>query len=497
MRKILIANRGEIAVRVIRTCRDMGIETVAVYSEVDRDALHVIRADEAHAIGPAEPGASYLNIDRLLRVAERSGAEGVHPGYGFLAENADFSQAVLDAGLVWIGPTPQTIRDMGDKITARETATAAGVPPVPGATLTGNLERDVAVAERVGFPLMVKASGGGGGKGMRIVEEVSELRSAIDRAANEAEKAFGDSTVYVERAIRGARHVEVQVVGDGRGKVAVLGERDCSIQRRHQKLVEESACTALTPAARRQLWEKASALASRVCYAGAGTVEFLLDSKGETWFLEMNTRIQVEHPVTELVTGVDLVRQQISIAAGEPLSLDPYPRAIRGHAIECRIGAEDPIHGFLPAAGVIERLQEPGGPGVRIDSGVYPGFRVGLHYDPLLAKLIVWGRDRDHAVRRMARAIDEYRIYGVSTTLPFHRFVMQDEVFRAGHATTAFVQERMWQDSLDPAHDLALAAGLAAVLYRQERDHALEFRPQQRQNAESGWWLAREAWRQR
>ncbi len=489
MKKILVANRGEIAVRVIRTCRDMGIGTVAVYSDVDRDSLHVIRADEAYAIGPAEPSASYLNIGRILRAAQRSGATAVHPGYGFLAENADFAQAVQDAGLVWIGPDPKTIRDMGDKITARETAFEAGVAPVPGATLTGDLDRDVAIAERVGFPLMVKASGGGGGKGMRIVEGAAELRSAIERASNEAAKAFGDSTVYVERAIRNARHVEVQVVGDGHGQVAVLGERDCSIQRRHQKLVEESACTALTPESRRELWSKAAALAKQVCYAGAGTVEFLLDQSGETWFLEMNTRIQVEHPVTELVTGVDLVRQQIAIAFGEPLQLNPYPRSIRGHAIECRIGAEDPTHGFLPAAGVIERLQEPGGPGVRIDSGVYPGFRVGLHYDPLLAKLIVWGRDRDHAVRRMARAIDEYRIYGVSTTLPFHRFVMRDEVFLAGDANTSFIQERMGHDSLDPAHDLALAAGLAAVLYRQEQAHALEFRPRRERKAESAWWL--------
>ena len=497
MQKLLIANRGEIAVRIIRTCRDMGVRTVAVFSDVDRDSLHVLRADEVQAIGPAEPRASYLNFDALLGAARASGADAIHPGYGFLAENADFAQAVLDEGLTWVGPEPQTIRDMGDKITARATATAAGALPVPGAELSGDLDKDLDVARQVGFPIMVKASGGGGGKGMRIVEEESEFAAAIQRAANEAGKAFGNSTVYIERAIIGARHVEVQVVGDGRGRVAVLGERDCSIQRRHQKLVEESACVVLSAESRRALWDKAAALAQVVCYSGAGTVEFLLDPSGDTWFLEMNTRIQVEHPVTEAVTGVDLVLEQIRVARGEAMDLPLRPDTIHGHAIECRIGAEDPLNGFLPAAGTIERLQEPGGPGVRIDSGIYPGFQIGLNYDPLLAKLVVWGRDRDHAVRRMARAIDEYRIYGVATTLPFHRFVMQDPVFRAGQATTDFIQERMVPGSMDPAPDLALAASLASVLYRFESGQANQFKPAAPRSGNDAWWSRRACWRQR
>ncbi len=498
MQRILIANRGEIAVRIMRTCREMGIETVAVYSDVDRDSLHVIRADQSHQIGPADPRSSYLDIGRILDAARRSGADAIHPGYGFLAENADFARAVADAGLIWVGPDPESIERMGDKLAARACAIDAGVPPVPGAELGGDLDADLEAARGVGYPLMVKAAGGGGGKGMRVVEREEELGAALERAAAEAGKAFGNAEIYVERAVVGARHVEVQLVGDGRGRVAVLGERDCSIQRRHQKLVEESCCVALDAASRHRLWDRAAALAEKVRYAGAGTVEFLLDSSGETWFLEMNTRIQVEHPVTELVTGTDLVREQIGTARGEALALPDRPAEIRGHAIECRICAEDPGNGFLPAAGAIERLQEPSGPGVRIDSGIYPGFRVGLDYDPLLAKLIVWGRDRDHAVRRMARALDEYRIYGVATTLPFHRFVMADEVFRAGLATTDFVAERMGEDALSPAPNLALAAAVAAVVFRCEQGSAAEPESAAEGRAAGGeWWSRRELWRRR
>ena len=497
MKRILVANRGEIAVRIMRTCRELGIETVAVYSSVDRDSLHVLRADRGLEIGPPDPQSSYLDFDRLLDAAKRSGTDAIHPGYGFLAENGAFARAVIDAGLVWIGPDPETIERMGDKIVARAAATEAGVPPVPGAELTWDQESDLAAARRVGFPLMVKASGGGGGKGMRVISSESELAAAIERASNEAGKAFGNAEVYIERAVVGARHVEVQLIGDGRGRVAVLGERDCSIQRRHQKLVEESSCVALTDESRRSLWDKAAALAERVEYRGAGTVEFLLDRSGETWFLEMNTRIQVEHPVTELVTGTDIVREQIAVARGEELRLPDHPAEIRGHAIECRICAEDPGNNFLPAAGAIDRLQEPSGPGVRIDSGIYPGFQVGLHYDPLLAKLIVWGRDRDHAVRRMARAIDEYRIHGVATTLPFHRFVMNDEVFRSGEATTAFVEERLGSDSLRPSENLALAAAIASVVHRREQGRAVEIRAGQGKDESGGWWSRRELWRRR
>lgn len=494
MRKVLIANRGEIAVRVIRTCRSMGLSTVAVYSEVDRKALHVLLADEAHAIGPAAPHSSYLNSDRLLEAARQTGADAVHPGYGFLSENSDFARAVIEAGLIWIGPDPDTIDLMGDKVAARRTATEAGVPPVPGADLTGDPARDLEVARGVGYPIMVKASGGGGGKGMRVVRDEADLESALERARNEAGKAFGNAHIYIERAIESPRHVEVQLVGDGRGRVAVLGERDCSIQRRHQKLVEESTCTALTDAARRELWDRAAALAERVQYLGAGTVEFLLAPSGETFFLEMNTRIQVEHPVTEMVTGVDLVQQQILMARGEPLVLSDRPADLRGHAIECRIGAEDPIHGFLPAAGVITRLGEPAGPGVRVDSGIHEGFEVGLHYDPLLAKLVVWGATRDEAIERMAGALEEYDLAGLPTTLPFHRFAMGNRAFREGRISTDFVGREWKEEAFEAEPADAVAAAVAAVISRELGRKRRTFDPR---GASPRWWSRREIWRGR
>jgi acetyl-CoA carboxylase, biotin carboxylase subunit len=439
--KVLIANRGEIAVRVIRTCRELGIATVAVYSEADRESLHVLMADEAVCIGPSAPAESYLAMDRILAAARRTGAEAVHPGYGFLAENAVFAEACAAARLVFVGPPPAAVRAMGDKVAARRTAIRLGVPVVPGteAPVTDDAEA-ARVAAAVGYPVMVKAAMGGGGKGMRVVRAAGELAGALRAARNEAGGAFGDSSVYIERYVEEPRHIEIQVLADTHGTVLHLGERECSIQRRHQKLVEESPSPGVTPEMRQRMGEAARRLAAAVGYVNAGTVEFLVDRQREFYFLEMNTRLQVEHPVTELVTGRDLVKEQLRIAAGKKLAFGQDDVTWRGWAIECRINAEDPFDNFVPSPGRVAGLRTPGGPWVRDDSGIYAGATVPRFYDTLMAKLIVWGPDREAAIARMRRALGEYRITGVRTTIPVLERIMADPEFAAGRLHTGFLE---------------------------------------------------------
>lgn len=448
MKKILIANRGEIAVRVIRACRDMGIKTVAVYSECDRTALHVRLADEAFPVGPSAPRESYLRIDKMIDVAKKSGADGVHPGYGFLAENEDFASACRDAGVTFIGPSPEAIALMGSKTAARQAAIKAGVPVVPGTEqpLDEHVADDEvrAMADRIGYPIMLKAVAGGGGKGMRVVADAGELPGALRAARSEAGSAFGDSSVYLERRIMSPRHIEVQLLGDEHGTIIPFVERECTIQRRHQKVIEESPSPVVTEDLRRRITSAAAAVARTVNYTNAGTIECLVDASGEFFFLEMNTRLQVEHPVTELATGVDLVQWQIRIARGERLTLDPEavirPRA---HAVECRIYAEDPENNFLPSPGRIQGLRVPHGPGVRDDSGAYDGGEVPIFYDPMISKLVTWGDTRNDALARMRRALAEYEVRGIKTTIPFFQWVLEDEDFKAGRFDTGFIDRKL------------------------------------------------------
>lgn len=438
--KILIANRGEIAVRVIRACREMGIKTVAVYSEADAQSLHVRYADQALCIGPPDSAKSYLNVPRIIAAAEITDAEAVHPGYGFLAENPYFAEACEASNLAFLGPTYETITDVGDKAAARRIMARAGVPVVPGSDGPLKTEDDALdVADEVGFPVMVKAVAGGGGRGMRIVHTPAALAKAFATAAVEAEAAFGNPEVYVEKLIPRARHVEVQILGDGRGHVIHLGERDCSIQRRHQKLVEESPAPALSKKTREKIWAAAVAGARAVNYRSAGTVEFLVEEDESFYFIEVNARVQVEHPVSEMVTGVDIIKEQFRIAAGERLPKNSPPT--EGHAIECRINAEDPDRDFRPAPGKITNYVPPGGPGVRVDTHIYPGYAVPPHYDSLIAKLIVWAPGRDEAIARMARALAETAVEGVPTTIPFHYRVIQSGMFKDGEISTGFIAE--------------------------------------------------------
>jgi acetyl-CoA carboxylase biotin carboxylase subunit len=468
LRKVLVANRGEIAVRVIRACRELGIESVAVYSQADRLAPHVWLADEAYEIGPARAAESYLSIVRLLNAAQRSGADAVHPGYGFLAENADFAAAVEEVGLTFIGPTAETIELMGDKTEARRTMQAAGVRVVPGTTEA--LEELDAVREacaQVGYPVLLKAAAGGGGKGMRRVEGEVELESAFGAAQREAQAAFSDGRIYVEKFLDNPRHIEFQILADTHGNVIHLSERECSIQRRHQKLIEESPSPVMTPELRRRMGEQAVAAARSADYRGAGTVEFMF-ADGEFYFLEMNTRLQVEHPVTELVTGIDLVHAQLRIAAGERLTIETVEPL--GHAIECRINAEDPFNGFLPAGGRIEQLRLPGGTGVRWDGGIVQGTEIGLHYDPLVAKLIVHAENRTAAIARMSRALDELLIDGVATIVPFHCRVMDEPDFQAGNFHTGYLDEHPeLLDDEGGEESLRAVALVAALLEDAER----------------------------
>ncbi len=447
--KVLVANRGEIAVRVMRTLEELGVASVAVYSEADADAPHVRRADEAHLLGPAPAAESYLRADRILQAALQSGAEAIHPGYGFLAESASFARACADAGIVFIGPSPEAIEAMGSKTRARELMAAAGVPIVPGTTAPVETLEDAArAAAEIGYPIAVKAAGGGGGKGFRVALAPEELEPAFEGAAREGEKFFGDATVYLERYLPDPRHVEVQILADGHGTVISLGERDCSVQRRHQKLIEESPAPAVDAALRARLGEIAIAAARAVDYRGAGTIEGLLSDDGEYFFLEMNTRVQVEHCVTEMVTGIDIVREQVRIAAGEPLSVTNVE--LRGHAIECRINAEMAHKNFAPAPGTISTYREPSGPFVRVDSGVEAGTAVLPYYDPMIAKLIVWDVDRESATRRMRRALDEYEIGELRTLLPFHRALLATDEWARGETCRTLIADRAWLKSTAP-----------------------------------------------
>ncbi|HEX8387125.1 MAG TPA: acetyl-CoA carboxylase biotin carboxylase subunit [Rubricoccaceae bacterium] len=469
IRKVLVANRGEIAVRVLRTCRERGIATVAVYSEADRTALHVRLADEAVAIGAAPSAESYLVGDRVLAAAKATGADAIHPGYGFLSENAGFAEACAAAGVVFIGPPPEAMRLMGDKTAARRLMQAAAVPMAPG-TVDAIDDADEAerVAGEIGYPVLVKAAAGGGGKGMRVVERAEDFAGLFERARSEALSAFGDGRVYVERYLTGPRHVEIQVLADQHGGVVHLFERECSVQRRHQKVVEEAPSAVLTPELREAMGA-AAVEAARACgYVGPGTVEFLLDEGAPGgpafYFLEMNTRLQVEHPVTEAITGLDLVAEQIRVAEGEPLGYTQADLRIHGHAVECRVYAEDVGAGFLPAPGPLLRHRPPSGPFVRTDAGVEEGDTVPLYYDPMISKVTVWGRTRDEAIARMDRALAEYDVAGVPTTIPFCRFVMQHEAFRSGRFDTGFVDRFLTPDALAPPPQAVEAALLAAGL---------------------------------
>jgi acetyl-CoA carboxylase, biotin carboxylase subunit len=475
LKKVLIANRGEIAVRIARTLREMSIASVAVHSDADVEALHAQYADEAYPIGPAPAAESYLRIDKLLDVARRAGCDGLHPGYGFLSENPALPEACEAAGITFIGPPASAMRAMGSKTAARQKMAEAGVPIVPGGD-AHDLEQARATAERIGYPVMLKATAGGGGKGMRLVAAEHELAGALERAKSEALKSFGDDTVYVEKAIVRPRHVEIQVLGDQHGNVVHLFERDCSIQRRHQKVVEETPCPAASEETVRRMGELAIQGAKAVGYFSAGTFEFLLAEDGAFYFLEMNTRLQVEHPITELVTGTDLVREMVRIAAGEPLGLAQSDLVRRGAAIECRIYAEDPATGFLPSPGRILRLRVPAGPGVRDDSGAYEGAVISPNYDPLISKLCVWAPDRERAVTRMARAISEYVVSGIRTNLPFHERLFEHPEFRAGRYDTGFIEQHRQQllaGSRIPEHDRGTyAAAIAIAAFRAEHRRA-------------------------
>ncbi|HEX3646332.1 MAG TPA: acetyl-CoA carboxylase biotin carboxylase subunit [Vicinamibacterales bacterium] len=473
MKKILIANRGEIAVRIIRACRELGVSPVAVYSECDRTALHVRYADEAYAIGPSAPRESYLRLEALIDAARKSGADGVHPGYGFLAENEHFAAAVRDAGLTFIGPTPEAIGTMGSKTAARTAARRAGVPVVPGTedplAPDATASEIAAAADAIGYPLLVKAVAGGGGKGMRTVTEAADLAGAVRAARSEAGAAFGDAAVYLERRLTRPRHIEVQLLGDVHGTVLPFVERECSIQRRHQKVVEETPSLAVSPAVRSAMAAAAASVASAVGYTNAGTIEFLLDEDGRFYFLEMNTRLQVEHPITEMVTGIDLVRWQIRIARGERLDLDPE-RLLRphGHAIECRIYAEDPDNNFLPSPGRIQQLRVPAGPGIRDDSGATAGLDVPIFYDPMISKLVAWAEDRPLALARMRRALGEYLVTGIKTTVPFFSWLLAQPDFQAGRFHTTYLDEvlkaRNGRPFVEPSPAVEEIAAIAAAL---------------------------------
>jgi len=466
---LLIANRGEIAVRVVRAARELGVRTVAVFSEPDRLAPHVLAADEAYPIGPAPSSESYLRVDRILEVARQSGASAIHPGYGFLAENAAFARAVEEAGLVFVGPRPDTIAAMGDKTEARRRMREVGVPIVPGLVEpVGDATEAADAAESLGYPVLLKAAAGGGGKGMRVVADEQELPRAFEAARREAVSAFGDGSLYLERFLERPRHVEIQVLGDTHGNVVHLGERECSIQRRHQKLVEEAPSAVLTPDERWEMGEAAVRAALAVGYVGAGTVEFLYEG-GEFYFLEMNTRLQVEHPVTELVTGIDIVAWQLRVASGEALGFTQEDVRLDGHAIECRLTSEDPSRGFLPSTGVVSALQLPAGPGVRWDGGIQEGFEVSLHYDPLLAKLIVYAPTRAECIARMGRALDELVVTGVETSAPFHRRLMDDPDFVRGSLSIRYLEEHP-ELSEPVATDAELEALAVAASLLEEED---------------------------
>jgi len=486
---VLIANRGEIAVRIIRALRDMSIRSIAVFSDADRGALHVRMADEAEHIGVAASAESYLRQDRILEAAKKHGADAIHPGYGFLSENAEFAAACAREGVVFIGPSADSIRSLGSKTAARKLAKQAGAPVVPGSEeRVSDLDRARTLAREIGYPVLLKAAAGGGGKGMRQVNAESELEAAVRDAASEAERAFQNGEVYIEKVIEKARHIEIQIAGDHYRNLVHLGERECSLQRRHQKIVEEcpSPWVAQHPELRAAMGEAALKIARAASYDNLGTVEFLADNSGHFYFLEVNTRLQVEHPVTELVTGYDLVQLQLRIAAGEALPFSQKDVAWRGWAMECRVCAEDPETNFFPSPGTIVQLREPAGPGVRLDSGVYPGWTVPLEYDPLLAKLATWGADRNAAIQRLQRALGEYTITGVQNNVAFFREILEDREFRAGNISTEFVAEFLnrRKPREEASVQLEMAVGLAAAAYSQPR---VLTRTAQSGDADSGW----------
>ncbi|MAN59351.1 MAG: acetyl-CoA carboxylase biotin carboxylase subunit [Flavobacteriaceae bacterium] len=471
MRKLLVANRGEIALRVMKTARDMGIKTVAIYSEADRNAPHVAFAEEAICVGPPPSSESYLRGDHIIQLAKEHDVDAIHPGYGFLSENATFAEAVTKAGLVFVGPKPHAIRIMGSKLAAKEAVKGYDIPMVPGIDeAVTDVEKAIATAKEIGFPILIKASAGGGGKGMRVVEKESELAEQMNRAIGEAESAFGDGSVFIEKYVASPRHIEIQVLADTHGNVVHLFERECSIQRRHQKVVEEAPSSILSAELRAQMGEAAVKVAKACDYVGAGTVEFLLDEKLNFYFLEMNTRLQVEHPVTEWVTGIDLVEQQLRVAQGEPLAFAQDDLALSGHAMELRVYAEDALDNFMPSVGALTVYRPPHGKNIRVDDGFTEGMEVPIQYDPMLSKLITYGKDRNEAIQRMTEAIADYEVEGVSTTLPFGKFVMQHEAFRSGQFDTHFVKNYYSEEKLKEQmrEEAELAAKLALQLYLQD-----------------------------
>jgi acetyl-CoA carboxylase biotin carboxylase subunit len=480
--KVLVANRGEIAVRIIRALREMGITSVAVFSDVDRGALHVRMADEAIAIGRAPSSESYLCGDRVIEAAKKHGAQAIHPGYGFLSENAEFASACCSAGLLFIGPSPESIRKLGSKTEARRIAQQVGTPVIPGTDASlSDLSLAKKAARTAGYPVLLKAAAGGGGKGMRRVDSEHDLENAIRDASSEAERAFGNAEVYLEKLVENPRHIEIQIFGDQQGNLVHLGERECSIQRRHQKVIEESPSplVQLHPEMRAAMGQAALQVARAAGYYNAGTAEFLVDADRHFYFLEMNTRLQVEHPVTELVTGLDLVQLQVLVASGHPLPFNQEDVTWRGSALECRIYAEDPENQFFPSPGRIASLSEPSGPGVRLDSGAYAGWNVPIDYDPLLAKLAVWSHDRPSAIRRMARAVHEYAVTGIQTNLPFFREVFADEAFQAGRLHTGFIEDFMKRrKTTPPPAELELIAALVSAEFARSKQHLAERREQ-------------------
>lgn len=493
--KVLIANRGEIAVRIIRACRELGIETVAVFSEADRKALHVRYADEAYYLGPAPSRDSYLRGDKIISIARKSGVDAIHPGYGFLAEREDFASACVTAGLVFIGPKPSSIAAMGDKAVARSTVLKAGIPVVPGTEDVGNLRDEdlLAIAPKIGFPLLIKATSGGGGKGMREVRSLEEMPALIQNARREAESSFGDGNVYLEKLVEGAHHIEIQILADQFGNVLHLFERDCSIQRRHQKLIEEAPSSFLDDELRQQMGEVAVKAAQAVDYENAGTIEFLVDKDRNFFFLEMNTRLQVEHPVTEMVTGIDIVKEQIRIARGRQLAYSQKDIRLNGASIECRINAEDPYNNFIPSTGKIVQNIIPSGPGVRVDTGVYSGFEISPYYDPMIAKLIVWGETRGQAILRMRRALEEYRIIGVRTNLPFHMTMMDSARFLGGQYDTRFVEERfsMQDKNENQEHYEEIAAVVATLVAHEAAERSAQFVTRNERDTSNWKWVGR------
>ena len=485
MNKILIANRGEIALRVMRSARKMGIKTVAVYSEADRSAAHVKFADEAVLLGPAPSSESYLVMEKVIEAAKSTGADGIHPGYGFLSENAVFAEMVKKAGITFIGPSPHSIRIMGSKLAAKEAVRDYEIPMVPGIEeAITDVDLAKKIAQEIGFPILIKASAGGGGKGMRVVENLEELPSQMERAISEAISSFGDGSVFIEKYVTSPRHIEIQVLADTHGNVVHLFERECSVQRRHQKVVEEAPSVVLTPKIRAAMGEAAIKVAKACDYVGAGTVEFLLDDKKNFYFLEMNTRLQVEHPVTELITGVDLVEEQIKVARGEKLSFSQKDLEIKGHAFEVRVYAEDPMNNFLPSIGTLETYKRPTGEGIRLDDGYEEGMEIPIYYDPMIAKLITYGANRNEAIQRMLVAIKNYKIEGLQTTLPFGKFVFEHDAFISGNFDTHFVKEHYSPEKIkeDRAASAEIAAKVALKFYLEGKSQLKEV-----ESVESNW----------